>query len=153
MRKIIDEINTKIGRYHAKLVEFECDLNQTTYIVYANLSDTPLDRLQKMYTEGDLSYFRLILHQLATADHHWIGLIECLNLTDKVVARRRVRKIQAEALISMWIAQGYLAMLGTEIGFGPKAMVEFDRYLATKFPNRMAVCRLCKEILFYVSLL
>lgn len=79
-----------------------------------------------------------------------MGQIDCLNLTGKLEAGKNLSKSRAEALIQEWQLAGYLALEKHEIGFGPRTMVEFDRYLANNFPDQMQHCRLCKEVLFYV---
>lgn len=153
MSKMVTEINARIDRYDQRLIRLEYDPTQTVYYIFANLSDTPLDRVQKTYTEPELSFFRLILHELACSEDYRVGQIECLNLTSKVVisggCRLTLTKSRSEELINEWLHSGYLALTEKEISFGPRTMVEFDRYLANKFPDQMQTCRLCKEVLFY----
>lgn len=151
--EVVAEINNRISRYDQRLIRLEYDPTQTVYYIFANLSDTPLDRVQKTYTEAELGFFRLILHELAGTEGHSMGQIDCLNLTSKVVAggggRSTLSKRRAEELIKEWLSIGYLAQTKKDLGFGPRTMVEFDRYLLNNFPDHIAKCRLCKEVLFY----
>ncbi|XP_065082121.1 non-structural maintenance of chromosomes element 1 homolog [Ochlerotatus camptorhynchus] len=147
--EVVVEINARIGRFEQRVIRLEYDPTLTTYFVFTNLSDTPLDRLQTTYPEAELSFFRMILHELARTDGHRMGQIDCLNLTTKLEPGRNLTKSRAEVLIQELQSAGYLALEKHEVGFGPRTMVEFDRYLANNFPDQMQHCRLCKEVLFY----
>ncbi|XP_058835275.1 non-structural maintenance of chromosomes element 1 homolog [Topomyia yanbarensis] len=150
LQQLVVEINARLGKFQQQIVQLDYEPTQTTFLVFTNLSDTPLDRFQTAYPEAELSYFRVILHTLAKTDGHRLGQIECLNLTGKLEAGRYVSKSRAEELIAEWQTQGYLTLKEEEeIEFGPKAMVEFDRYLTNHFPDQVESCRLCKQVLFY----
>lgn len=149
LQELIDQINPKLARFQQKIVLLESDPKQPNYVVFANLSDSPLDRFQTTYPDGELSFFRVVLHELATTEGHRLDQIEWLNLTAKIEEGRNVTKTRAEELLTEWISAGYLILEGDEIGFGPKTQVEFDRYLLNNFPDQVEQCRLCKEVLFY----
>ncbi|XP_062542589.1 non-structural maintenance of chromosomes element 1 homolog [Armigeres subalbatus] len=153
LHEIVTEVNARIDRYDQRLIRLEYDPTHQDYYVFANLSDTPLDRFQTSYTGPEVQFFRVILHELACREGYRVGQIDCLNLTSKVVVpgggRVSLTKSRAEELINEWLTGGYLALTGKEISFGPRTMVEFDRYLLKKFPDQMRKCRLCKEVLFY----
>nr|XP_019536849.2 non-structural maintenance of chromosomes element 1 homolog [Aedes albopictus]XP_029735109.1 non-structural maintenance of chromosomes element 1 homolog [Aedes albopictus] len=150
MDTVVAEINAQIGRFGQRIVLLDFDPTQKEYYIFANLSDTPLDRVQEAYTEAEVDFFRVVLHELACTEHHRIQQIACLNLTANVVASGEpLTKGRAEELIDDWLEEGYLALTKKDIGFGPKTMVEFDRYLLNNFPDHIDTCRLCKEVLFY----
>ncbi|XP_058464600.1 non-structural maintenance of chromosomes element 1 homolog [Malaya genurostris] len=149
LQELLVDINSRLDRYQQKIAQFDYGPKPKRYLVFANLSDTPLDRFQTAYQEAELSLFRVILHALAKDDEHRLDQIQCLNLTSKIEAGRYVSKSRAETLISEWQTQGYLTILDEDIGFGPRSMVEFDRYLMNHFPDHLSSCRLCKQALFY----
>uniref|UniRef100_A0A1Q3F251 Non-structural maintenance of chromosomes element 1 homolog n=1 Tax=Culex tarsalis TaxID=7177 RepID=A0A1Q3F251_CULTA len=149
LQELIDQINPKLSRYQQKIVLLESDPKLPNYVVFANLSDSPLNRLQTTYPAGELSFFRVVLHELAATQGHKLEQIEWLNLTAKIEEGRNVTKSRAEELLTEWVSAGYLVLDEDGIGFGPKTQVEFDRYLLNNFPDQVEQCRLCKEVLFY----
>ncbi|XP_053687030.1 non-structural maintenance of chromosomes element 1 homolog [Sabethes cyaneus] len=150
LEQVVNKANMRLLRYQHRIVRLVYDPTNTAYYVFANLSDTAMDRFQTTYPEAELSFFRVLLCELAESENHQLGQIQCLNLTGKVKGGGRiVSKNRAEELIADWITTGYLTLHNGEIRFGPRAIVEFDHYLVNHFAEHMTNCRLCKQTLFY----
>ncbi|XP_058126073.1 non-structural maintenance of chromosomes element 1 homolog [Anopheles ziemanni] len=149
--EVVSEINSRIYPYDQKIAYMHYDPTDTDFYVFVSLMESPIDLQQNNYTVSELHYFRALLRELTLSEDHQLPSIACLNLTNESASEgnKALSKPRAEQLLSEWEGLGYFLVLQDKCYFGPKAIVEFDKYLNTNYADVITRCCLCNVTIFY----
>lgn len=146
----IHTINAAISRFDQKIVEIGYALPgaEATYLVFISTSESAINKLQTNWNVAEVELFRLIMREIVTSEEFCRTIIYCMNLTSEVHVRP-ITKAKAEAVIRKWIQLGYFYELDEDIYFGPRMIAEFGTNLRTLYKDFVAVCNICKAIVFW----
>uniref|UniRef100_A0A182IY62 Non-structural maintenance of chromosomes element 1 homolog n=1 Tax=Anopheles atroparvus TaxID=41427 RepID=A0A182IY62_ANOAO len=149
--EVVAAINTRIYPFDQKIAYIHYDPTDTDFYVFVSLLESPIDLQQKEYTLPELHYFRALLRELTLSDDHQLPSIACLNLTNETGSdgHKALSKGRAEQLLTEWEDLGYFLVLEDKCHFGPKAIVEFEKYLNTNYADVITRCCLCNVTIFY----
>uniref|UniRef100_A0A182QE16 Non-structural maintenance of chromosomes element 1 homolog n=1 Tax=Anopheles farauti TaxID=69004 RepID=A0A182QE16_9DIPT len=148
---VVAKINERIYRFDQKISYMHYEPTEKDFFVFVNLQESPIDLQQNFYTAAELHYFRVLLRELTLSEDHTLGSMVCLNLTNETAGdgMKAVTKSRAEQLLSEWEQLGYFLMLEDKCYFGPKAIVEFEKYLNKNYADVITRCCLCNVTIFY----
>uniref|UniRef100_A0A182MTZ3 Non-structural maintenance of chromosomes element 1 homolog n=1 Tax=Anopheles culicifacies TaxID=139723 RepID=A0A182MTZ3_9DIPT len=148
---VVAKINERIYQFDQKIVYTHYEPLEEDFYVFVNLQESPIDLQQNIFTPQELHFFRVLLRELTLSEDHTLTTIICLNLTNDTVNEtvKPLPKTRAEQLLHEWSALGYFAVLDEKLHFGPKSVVEFDKYLTKNYSDIISRCCLCNVTIFY----
>ena len=150
---MIEAINERIYRFDQKIALVHYDPTDMDFYVFVSLQESPIDLQQNVFTAPELHFFRVLLRELALSEDHTLALIACLNLTNDTASEgmKPLAKTRAEQLLQEWEQLGYFLTLDDKCYLGPKAVVEFEKYITRNYADVVTRCCLCNVTIFYVS--
>uniref|UniRef100_A0A182Y0U5 Non-structural maintenance of chromosomes element 1 homolog n=1 Tax=Anopheles stephensi TaxID=30069 RepID=A0A182Y0U5_ANOST len=148
---VVAKINEKIYPFDQKIAYTHFEPLDCDFYVFVNLQESPIDLQQNVYTPLELHYFRVLLRELTLSEDHTLSMIACLNLTADTTGEtvKPLPKTRAEQLLNEWEELGYFVVLEEKFHFGPKSVVEFEKYLSKNYVDVMTRCCLCNVTIFY----
>lgn len=148
---VVAKINEQIYPFDQKIAYTHFDPLDSDFYVFVNLQESPIDLQQNVYTPQELHYFRVLLRELTLSEDHTLTMIACLNLTNDTTGEtvKPLPKTRAEQLLNEWEELGYFIVLNEKFHFGPKSVVEFEKYLSKNYAESMTRCCLCNVTIFY----
>ncbi|XP_050075480.1 non-structural maintenance of chromosomes element 1 homolog [Anopheles maculipalpis] len=148
---VVAKINEAIYPFDQRIAYLHFDPLDNDFYVFVNLQESPIDLQQNVYTPQELHYFRVLLRELTHSDDHTLTTIACLNLTNDTPGEtvKPLPKTRAEQLLNEWEELGYFVLLQEKFHFGPKSVVEFEKYLSKNYSDIMTRCLLCNVTIFY----
>lgn len=99
-------------------------------------------RLQNVYSEAEVEYFRLLLKEIATNENNCTNQIDAINLVDQMKISK-LSKCRAQVLLDKWNCECYFLEIRDQIYYGPRAVAEFSTYLQQNYPDFVRNCKLC----------
>ncbi|XP_053673227.1 non-structural maintenance of chromosomes element 1 homolog [Anopheles nili] len=149
--EVVAKINERIYRFDQKISFTHYDPTDMDFYVFVNLQESPVDLQQNFYSATEIHYFRVLLRELTLSDDHHLPSIACLNLTSETAGEgtKPLTKARAEQLLGEWEEMGYFLELEDKCYLGPKAIVEFEKFLNKHYADVITRCCLCKVTIFY----
>lgn len=146
----IQTINRNISRFDQKIIEIDYALPgaEATYLTFVSTTESAINKLQSNWNAAEIELFRLMMREIVTSDESCRTLIQCMNMASEVKVKT-ITKAKAEAVIRKWINLGYFYELEENIYFGPRMITEFGTNLRTAYKDFVAVCNICKAIVFW----
>ncbi|XP_040156126.1 non-structural maintenance of chromosomes element 1 homolog [Anopheles arabiensis] len=151
LASVIEAINERIYRFDQKIALVHYDPTDMDFYVFVSLQESPIDLQQNVFTAPELHFFRVLLRELALSEDHTLALIACLNLTNDTASEgmKPLAKTRAEQLLQEWEQLGYFLTLNDKCYLGPKAVVEFEKYITRNYADVVTRCCLCNVTIFY----
>uniref|UniRef100_A0A182WK80 Non-structural maintenance of chromosomes element 1 homolog n=1 Tax=Anopheles minimus TaxID=112268 RepID=A0A182WK80_9DIPT len=148
---VVAKINERIHQFDQKIVYTHFEPLDKDFYVFVNLQESPIDLHQNVFTAQELHFFRVLLRELTLSEDHTLSMIMCLNFTNDTVGEtvKPLPKTRAEQLLNEWEELGYFLVLDDKLHFGPKSVVEFDKYLTKNYADIITRCCLCNVTIFY----
>uniref|UniRef100_A0A182PN97 Non-structural maintenance of chromosomes element 1 homolog n=1 Tax=Anopheles epiroticus TaxID=199890 RepID=A0A182PN97_9DIPT len=149
--QVVEAINERIYRFDQKIVLTHYEPTDMDFYVFVSLQESPVDLQLNAFTAPELHYFRVLLRELTLSEDHTLAVITCLNLTMDTVSEgaKPLAKMRAEQLLQEWEQLGYFLTLDDKCYLGPKAVVEFEKYINKNFADVVTRCCLCNVTIFY----
>lgn len=169
MLAAIETCNDRLKPLSQQISVVRCDVRRQQFVVFVDSSAAAIMKTQTNFTESELSFFHLLLKELATATEdssdppshvstYSIDQMAAINLTNQIkphsgrntVANPTLTKQHAERLLARWTALGYFAV-GLPAGrlyFGPRTVAEFGQFLRDAYPEHVHACPLCQATVF-----
>lgn len=150
MKKTVESINKKIGPYDQKIVEYLYGLNSLHYYCFISTAKTSISKLQNVYSEQELDYFKLILNKIIENTEVFITPRDALNLSAEVP--NKLLKIRAQVLLEKWLSSSYFFKhTDDKIYLGPKILNEFKELIQRQEVEYIKSCSLCDDIAIWVT--
>lgn len=141
---MINQINRVISNQHFKIIQCKCEVTEENLLVWINLKNDSLTKLQSNFTERDLEYFKAILQEILNSDLRKIMYVVCINITSTLSGN--YTRENGQTALAKWINGGYFVKNSDFLHLGPRLIFEFTTFLRSRRPD--CVCFLCSEISF-----
>lgn len=148
--KAIDLINTKILNYDQKITKLQYGLNLINFYIFYSTATTSISKMQNIFNETELEFFKLILHKIIDSEDLSISPIVALN--SQINLGGKVNQSRAGKLLQNWISAGYfLKHEDNLIYLGPKSLMEFKEILQNMELPYLRTCLLCEDVAPWVK--
>lgn len=145
----LSRINKKIYRHHFKIACVTCEVTGEELLVWLNMRNDNVSKLQDIYTSAELEYFQIMMGEIIQSDEKCIPLNVCLNLSATLQANL-LFKTEAQKTINKWVKGGYLVIRNGKVFMGARCIHEFSPYFRRQ-GDQITVCSLCSESVFVVG--
>lgn len=148
--KVIGQINEKISRFDQKIVTYEYGLTNDQFLVFYSTAKTSMSKMQNMYNEAELDFFKLVLTKITANDELFIAPRDALNLITQITGSK-LNKLKAQKLMDNWIQSNYFYQHSdNKIYLGAKILCEFKELLQNMELDYLKSCLLCENVAVWV---
>ncbi|XP_044746272.1 non-structural maintenance of chromosomes element 1 homolog [Coccinella septempunctata] len=140
----INQINRVVCNQYFKIVQCKCEVTQEEMLVWVNMKNDTLTKLQVNFSERELEYFQAILQEIMASEQRKIMYIVCINITSTLSGN--FSRESGQKVLTKWMHGGYFVKNSDFVHLGPRLILEFNTYLRSHRPD--CVCYLCSEISF-----
>lgn len=148
LETFLSKINRKIDRHHFKIACVTCEISGEELLVWLNMRNDNVSKLQDAFEPAELEYFQIIMGEIIESNEKYLPLNVCLNLSSNLVANL-LFKTKAQKTIQKWIKCGYLVNQNGKIYLGARCIHEFSSYFR-RLEDQITICSLCSEVVFVV---
>lgn len=149
--KTVDSINKKISPFDQKIIKYHYGLNSLHYYCFISTAKTSISKMQNVYSEQELDYFKLILNKIIGNTELFITPRDALNISSEVP--NKLLKIRAQVLLDKWLCSHYFFKnTDDKIYLGPKILNEFKELFQGQEIDYIKSCSLCDDIAIWVIL-
>ena len=147
----MDSINKKISPFDQKIIKYHYGLNSLYYYCFISTAKTSISKMQNVYSEQELDYFKLIINKVIENTEVFITPRDALNLSAEVP--NKLLKIRAQFLLDKWLCSHYFFKnTDDKIYLGPKILNEFKELFQGQEIEYIKCCSLCDDIAIWVIL-
>lgn len=148
--KVIVQINEKISRFDQKIITYEYGLTNDQFLVFYSTAKTSMSKMQNLYNEAELDFFKLILTKITANDELFIAPRDALNLITEITGSK-LNKLKAQKLMDNWIQVNYFYQHSdNKIYLGAKILCEFKELLQNMELDYLKSCLLCENVAVWV---
>lgn len=150
-RQLIVTLNDQIKKFNQILTIVKHPLNGEEYVVFGLTLANEACKFQPTYTELETTLFHDILGVLIENREDYSMNWNDIYTIPSQRESQHISKQRIQELQEIWTEQGYLLQQDEKIYLGPRALVEYSNYFRAKYPELVAECPLCRNLVFWVN--
>ncbi|KAI0724080.1 Nse1 non-SMC component of SMC5-6 complex-domain-containing protein [Fomitopsis betulina] len=143
--EFVSSINDALNPMNLEFAHMSDEITGKEMCALVNRKGDEVAQLATDYSALEITYFKAVLHQIATAPNEafCISSMAALRETNNL----NMTKSQAEVVLSSFVAKGWLVKSRRgRYSFSLRSLLELLPYLKSTYPNNLLECTICMEV-------